>query len=249
MYDTLKIRVNDEWVELDFGVPDTATELDGMFALRYKRYSEKGYIDHERYSDGKERDAYDADGKSVYFISKIRGGRIIGTVRLIQDDPLPTRLLFDFAEPLAIAAIPPKCRAEIGRLIVDPLDQESGLYLPRNIVLLFLLKSLIRYGQEHDIQGGYAFIKTKLKDKMLKLHMPLRVINDAVLRVNEDDVLHNYFMQHDDPVIPIIFIAEEYHQYICKTIDSRMMFDRPSDHLYVLKDNLYTQFLKYLKVL
>ena len=172
---TVKARVGDKDRIIYFGLPDNQRELDETFRLRFKIYAEKNYIDSSKFPNGLEEDEHDFNNQCSYFIAKI-DEQIIGFVRIIKDNVLPTEKYFKFFEPEAIKNIPDYQRCELGRLIVAPFTDKNGKYLPRHIVLLFLIKSLVDFGIKNNILGGYAFIKDKLKKKFKKLRIPIYLI-------------------------------------------------------------------------
>lgn len=162
IYNTLIINCQNRNVEIKVGIPDSEEELIKMFKLRYEIYSQKNYIDPDQFPDRLEKDEYDKNNKTVYFIASINDD-IIGTLRIIKDYPLPTQLYFKFQEPEQIKNINKENLAEIGRLIVKPFKLTERIFLPRHLVMLILFKSVCDYAKEDNILGGYAFIKKAWK--------------------------------------------------------------------------------------
>lgn len=244
---TLKLKLNGDSKTIYFGIPDTEEEEEKMFRLRYNAYSLRGYINPSKYKDGIETDEYDKDNKSIYFIAKV-DDKVTGTVRIIKDNYLPTeKECFEFNEPEEIKKIERNNRGELGRLIVIPY--EEGKYFPRNIILLFLVKSLIDYGLQHDIRGGYAFIKESLKKKLEKLKFPIHYIFPYKQIYPAGGILYGYFTQKDNRVIPIYFLTNEFSKFIEKLVDKKLMFSREIDNTYILRENFYNKFLKALKII
>ena len=128
-YRSLKLGKSHLYKYIYFGKADKKEELEEIYKLRYEVYTEKGYIKKESYTNLSERDDYDLENKCHYFIAKI-DDRIIGCIRLIVDNPLPTQKYFHFNEPEKIRLIPINNRCELGRFIIVPLDKEKGKYLP-----------------------------------------------------------------------------------------------------------------------
>lgn len=246
MYE-LSVKDNKQNKTIYFGVPDSDQELQDMYQLRYAVYSSRGYIDSSLFPAQQEKDEYDLSGKCSYFIAKV-DNQIIGTVRLIKDRFLPTeKECFSFEEPLDIKKIPREDRAEIGRLIVS--RNNNNKYLPRNIVMLFLIKCLTDFGISHKIDGGYAFIKEKLDSKLKKLKIPVHEIKNYKQIYQQGGILYNYFCQEDDKVIPIYFITKEIGKYIDEVLDNSHMFKKIEDRKYVLRGTLYNGFLKMLGII
>ncbi|MFA6255294.1 MAG: acyl-homoserine-lactone synthase [Patescibacteria group bacterium] len=216
----ISLRINKNEKTIYFGMPDHNEELVEMYKFRYRIYLERSYI--IRNQEEKEVDDYD-DGRSVYFIAKI-DDRIIGTVRLIRDEYLPTEKdCFQFQEPLEISKIPRNKRAELGRLIVERYDEKS--FLPRHLVLLGLTYTVMNYALENNIYGGYSFIKDSLRLKLEKLKFPFHFIKDFK-QVYCKSVLSNYFKDNKDPVWPIYYLSEEVVPYCNKIFNNQLFFKR-----------------------
>ncbi len=247
IYNTLIINYGKKQVEILFGIPDTEEEKEKMFKLRFNVYSQKGYIDPSRYPDNLEKDNYDNDEIVTYFIAKIRN-EVIGTARLIKTNPLPTQLYFKFEEPIIMQKIPPEKKAEIGRLIVTPYKLEDNQYLPRHIVLLFLFKSILDYSVENNYQAGYAFIKTKLFEKLKYLRIPFHLIEDYKQIYPEDGDLYYYFNDKNDKVVPIYYLADEVHNYFKKFINNKIFFKNLGDNKFMVRRFIYSAILKVLKI-
>lgn len=230
-----------------FGEVSTEAEKQDVFALRYKVYSERGYIDPAKYPDGLEIDEYDTQGKSKYFIAKL-DEKLIGCIRLIVDDPLPTEIDFQFDEPEQLKPIPRNKRSELGRFIIIPPNKEKGDYLPRGMVMLFLLNVVSSYGMKNGLLGGYSFIKTSLAIKMRKAKLPVGEIEKYIQRYPADGVLYKYFTQAHDPVIPIFFITELFYAHTQKTISNKWIFKTSDDGTVALKGGFLVGLLKLLKI-
>ncbi len=231
-----------------FGETTTDAELQDIYRLRYSVYSRRGYIDNDKYKDGIEKDEYDEKGLCRYFIAKI-DGVLIGAIRIIINDPLPTEQSFSFDEPTELKIVPRSQRAELGRFIIIPPDKGNGVYLPRGLVMLFLLDTLSSYGLKNNLLGGYAFVKKSLEHKMRRLRLPFGEIATYNQIYPKDGVLSKYFTQKNDPVIPIYFLTKDFSDYSEKRIRSSFMFKKTGDNDYVLRHNLYTIFLKLLKII
>lgn len=179
---------------LRVGHPETAPEYQEMFQLRTEEYQRKGYINGED-----DKDEYDLTS-SVYFIAKAANGKIIGTLRLIVDNPLPTEIYFDFEEPKEIKAIPEDERAEISRLIAAAGDIN-------HILLWNLIKAVVKFGRQNNLRSGYAFIKRGLGRIIRGLGIPIHVIRPFTLKYDED-LLKGYFY-HGSQVLPIYYLREK----------------------------------------
>jgi len=186
-------------VSLKVGYPETKEELDAMFRLRAEVYKKEGYITTEN-----DIDEYDVEGKCVYFVAKI-DEKLVGTGRLVIDDPLPTELYFDFEEPEAMARIPRNKRGEISRLI----GVAKGL---NHMVSLSLIKAIIEWAKENDFPGGYSSIfKGNFNQAFSMLAHP---ISSATLKY-DSELLHNYFYK-GEKVLPIYYLRDEAAEFIEK---------------------------------
>jgi len=225
-----------------FGIPDTQREMENMFLLRENVYKKNNYINLDS-----DKDEYDENNKSIYFIAQIKN-EIIGTVRLIIDNPLPTiKDCFDFIEPIEIKEIPFNSRGELGRLISVPYKE--NIYLPRHIVLLFLLNCVCNYSRENNILGGYSFITTKLYNKIKRINIPFRAIKKFKQKYPINGLMSPYFNKKGNPILPIYFKLEEVEKYLAKFFQNKMMFKKISFYEFELIDSVYSKFLRLLKII
>jgi len=244
----LQTKIKNEDKIINFGIPDNPDETEKMHRLRFSSYSYKGYINPKLFPDGIEKDEYDKDGKCTYFIAKL-DDKILDTVRLIKDKYLPTeKECFKFEEPEEMKNIPREQRAELGKLIIIPPDKDKNIYLPRNLIMLFLINTLVSWGIENNILGGYAFIKEKLRIKLEKLKMPVHLIKDYTQIYPKYGILYGYFNQENDKAIPIFYLTEEFKNYIDKIVNKSLMFKKDGNK-FILRENLYNKFLKSLKII
>jgi N-acyl-L-homoserine lactone synthetase len=243
---TVQVDIDGKEETIDFGIPETSAEMQKMFALRYSEYSRRGYINPEKYSDGQEKDDYD-DGRSFYFIA-VWKDKAIGTIRLIQDNILPTENDFQFDEPTELSGISRQNRAEFGRFVIVPPDRQNKKFLPRGLVMLVMFSVLLEYCREQNILGGYSFIKTDLYKKMCRLRMPVRIISPYLQKYPENGVLHNYFSQKENPVIPIVFLTDDFENYLRKILSFKLIFAINGKNIR-MKNNFFTRLLRFLKII
>ena len=245
----LCLKIGGKEKSVFFGIPETEEEAGEMFHLRYYVYNLKGYLNSNIDPDLLDRDEYDLEHKCYYLTAKI-DERVIGTVRLIIDNFLPTeRECFEIQEPTAMKKIPRGQRGEISRLIVIPYDKNNKQYLPRNIILLFLIKSVFTLCSDNNILGGYSFVTEKLYKKIQKLKIPVHILRNHKLVYSQEGLLYPYFHQKGNPIIPIFYMRDEIEQYINKIFNKKSLFARVKDNKYILKQNLYNQFLRLLKII
>ena len=196
---------------IEFGHPETAKEKREMYHFRYENYLRHNYIDKNRLKDELDQDEYDLANKCVYFVAKV-DGQVIGTVRLIIDDPLPTEKdCFLFTEPEKMKLVDRHKRAELSRLIVDRYMPDK--HFPRHFIMLGLLFCIIEYSNKNGLIAGYGFIKDSLKKKLIKIKMPVHFI-DEFKQVYGDGILRNYFSDEKNPVWPIYYFADEVDKYL-----------------------------------
>jgi len=233
----LNIEKGSGQITILFGHPNTHEEMLDMFKLRFNIYKRNGYL-KEKLKE--EKDQYDIKDNGVkYFIAKI-DNRVIAHVRLIEDDILPTEKFFVFDHSLKIEGR----KGELSRLVADTKIGENE-YIPRNIIFLFLIRSLVDYGIKNNITHGYCFIKSKLKNKINKLKIPVKEIKKYETVYPKDGLLYDYFYkQKEDPVIPIFFITREIKSYIDNFTQKKWFFNKEGENEFTLKSNIYTEFLK-----
>jgi len=245
----LEIKHSDQSITaVDFGIPNNQAEMDEMFRLRFNIYDKNKYIDPKKYRIDLEKDENDLENRCTYFIAKCNG-KIISTIRIIKDDILPTEKSFFFEEPSEIKKIDRDMRAELGRFIIIPAtDCGVKTCLPRGIIMLLMFNVLSEYGIKNNIKGGYCFIKRKLEKKMAKRKFPFHKVQNYQLKIDESDVLYNYFASEDDPVVPIYYFTEEFFKHTKKILSNKLIFKNKEDSI-ILKNNICTRFLQRLKVI
>lgn len=238
---TLVVKSNDGNHPIRFLRATEAKDLDEIFRIRARVYSKKGYFKENKEVD---QDEYDNDGSTVYFCAKYNE-KVIGAVRVIHGEILPTEKYFQFSEPQKISKIQKSERCEISRLVVERQEED---FMPRNLIMLFLIYRLISYAQDSGLKGGYAFIKKSLYVKLLKIHFPFHAIEGYSQKYPNSGVLYNYFNNPSDAVSPIYFFTNESSEFIKKLL-KRKIFSYSEDGTYFLENNLYTKFLKSLKII
>ncbi|MEW5907685.1 MAG: acyl-homoserine-lactone synthase [Patescibacteria group bacterium] len=241
----LQVKIGDKDKIINFGIPDNPDEIEKMYRLRFNIYSYKKYIDPKLFPDGIEKDEYDFKNKCTYFIAKL-DDKVLGTVRLIKDEYLPTeKECFKFDEPEEMKKIPRNQRVELGRLVIIPPDKDRKIYLPRNLIMLFLINTLVTWGIENNIPAGYAFIKEKLKIKLNKLKAPIHLIKNYTQIYPKDGIIYGYFNQEDDKAIPIYFLTQEFKNFI----DGKSNMFKKEGSKFILRENLYNKFLRLMKII
>lgn len=238
---TLVVKSKDGNHPIQFICATEGKDIDEIFKIRARVYSKKGYFKEKKEID---RDEYDNRESTVYFCAKHKG-KIIGALRIIKGEVLPTEKYFEFSEPREISKIRKGERCEISRLVVERQEED---YIPRNLIMLFLIYRLIKYAEDSGLKGGYAFIKKSLYVKLLKVRFPFHVIHGYLQKYPDDGVLYNYFNDQSDVVSPIYFFTNESSDFI-KELLKRKIFSYSEEGTYFLENNLYTKFLKSLKII
>jgi len=221
-----------------FGMPDTENELKEMYKLRYRVYVEKQkYIPVTDQQNGSEVDEYDRNNFCHYFIARI-DDRIIGSTRMIRHSPLPIEKdYFAFETPLKVRDIPKDKMVEIGRLISTKYSKD--VYLPRHLVLLGLLSSMIEFGIQKGYMGGYGAIKEKGKKALQALNVPIHDIENAKIIYDPEtshDPLSNFFGDSTNPVHPIYYVGEELQKYLDNILNNKFMFKRIDKDTFLFKN-------------
>lgn len=216
-----------------FGMPTTDEELREMYKGRYTAYLRKGHL-----VENKEKldiDLHDKKGSCKYFIAKM-DDRIIGSLRIIKEDPLPTEKdYYQFPEPEKIKKIQRDKRIEIGRLVSN---NEKG-FLPRHIVLLGLFYAALKFAKEEGFGGGYGTLKDYVKAKLDKISFPIHEINGFVKVYdfeNSKDPLVGFFDEAKGATYPVYFIQKEASNYLENMF--KFALKKKSDHRYLFKGNL-----------
>lgn len=238
----LKLKVEGKKKVIYFGVPDTAKEVKDMYDLRYGVYLRKKFIDENK----NKTDVDEYDKHSLYCIAKI-DKQIIGSVRLIKGTELPIKKIFSFREPLTIKDISNHNRGEISRLVIN--KYKEGVYLPRNLVMLFLIDCLVIIAKKEKLHMGFAFIKESLTKKLNKLDAPVKFIGKYTHSYPKNGVLYKYFYESKDKVVPAYFFTQEMGDYLEKILGNDRMFEKIGKNKYFLKGSLYNRFLRILKII
>lgn len=246
----LVVTLDDGEHTISFGKPTTEKEYQMMYELRHAEYARRGYITKKDGAEPLEHDSFDDLPETQHFIALYDQEKVIGTVRVISQEKLPTEKYFDGLEvPEYVVNLKPTEKLELGRLIVVPPDRDAGIFLPRNVVMLFMFSTLTHYGLDRGYKGGLSFVKNSLLKKLERVQFPIEALSFTQQNYPHDGVLFPYFNQPEDPVTPIAFSLEAVAAFCDKLITNRFVFKQESPERYSLQSNLYTRFLKSVKVL
>jgi N-acyl-L-homoserine lactone synthetase len=239
MHSSIKIWIPHFELPLEVGIPDTEEEKTKMYQLRYKIYVEqRGYIPKELATDGLDIDEYDKKEKCAYVIAKY-GNQVVGSLRIIKDNPLPIAdHYFSFTDEY-IKKTPPEKLVEVGRL--TSLGKTDFLpYFPRHLIMLSLFFVTGSYLQENKIEILYGALKKYIFDKFTKLHFPAKLIQPYVSIFGKrgiDDPLKNFFDQPNDPVVPVRVLVKEGNDFMNNLFNKGIVFKRKGEFEYIYRGN------------
>jgi N-acyl-L-homoserine lactone synthetase len=199
----LQLHSGGQLLTIDFGAPTLPDEYFQMFRLRHDRYLEKGYIAAR--DDGLDYDIYDQRKQCHYVIASI-DRRVVGTVRLIVGNTLPTEDYFSFHEPDQMRELPRSCRGEVSRLVV-----EREAKLAQHLITIGLVYTLYLIAEEGQILGGYLYVKNYLRRILASLGIPLHDVGSYTLK-HAPDYMAGYFAETQEPTAPLYFLTKEVGQ-------------------------------------
>ncbi len=248
-YKSIKINLRGELKTILFGMPNSEEELDKMYELRYKVYVKKeAYIPDDESLEEREIDEYDRINKCHYFIAEI-DGKIIGSARIITISPPPTRTeYYEFKEPSEIKKMSSDEVCEIGRLI--SIKYSEKVYLPRHLILLGLISSMLDFSRENNIKAGYGTIKGKALKSILELGLPVHVINKKELIYDPEkshDPLSNFFNDPNRPVYLIYYLREEVENYVDSILNNKLLFKKLGENIFLFKNAIVVKFIYSLR--
>ena len=192
-----------------FGVPEGPQELLQMYQLRYHMYVEKKrYIPANLCPDGLEIDHIDHKGGCYYLVAQC-GDDLVGTLRIIRQDPLPLRQYYwRYEEPLEMSELQYHQKVEIGRLIAD---HPPGITIPSGLIPLGLIRCATHFCLENDIHAAYANLKIGLALQLERWGLPVHWIDsyESIYDEASEDPLKNYFTDPNDAACPTYFYPKE----------------------------------------
>lgn len=227
------------------GVTSLPSDIEKVYAQRFRVYTAYKYIDPAKFPANAEHDAFDAH--STYVVAK-RGERVIGSLRLIHGTSLPIHKYFDFTEPASFSQIPTVERAELSRLVVERL-QPVDVDIPRNIIMLMLVKVVTDEARQRGLRIGYAYLKASLIRKLRLLRFPYQLIDSYACTYPETGFMHPYFSDAGDSVTPGYFFLDEVENYLDYFFVQQHLLERTDDRSYALKHDAFNGVLKMLGIL
>ena len=245
VFKSLALEIGGAPKEISFGLADTVKEREEVFALRYRVYTRYQYLIEGVHSNGLESDRYDEEGKSTYVIARVND-KIIGTVRMIFPPDLPIKSFFSFEVPQIEMEEGIEKGCEVSRLVVERYSPTE--YLPRNVVMLFLMSTLLDHAKEREYTFAYGFLKERLMGKLNKLRVPFTDIQEFKVTYPPSGPMAPYFSDPSDRVIPSYFESHRLNKFMDETLGGNL-FEKITEKEYALKHTLYTRFLTALKIL
>jgi hypothetical protein len=174
-----------------------------------------------------------------------QGERLLGSLRLIQSAALPIDDCFTFNLPKKAREFD---RAEISRLVVErnhPVDD----FIPRNLIMLLLIKSVVSYAKQNDLGLGVAYVKQSLLQKLRLLRFPIHLLKEYKCIYPKNGPMIKYFSDNKDPARPAFFYIEEVDAYVSKLFHSRLFLQKGSRNVYQLRQDMFNSVLKTLGIL
>ncbi len=151
----------------------TSEEYQQLYALRYQAFCiENTWIAPENCTDEQEKDCYDPFSK--HFIAIDDDGDLIGSIRLILSDRLPSSWVLPINNHPSINGLDVKrsrC-AEISRLVVDKKGR-------RGDVALGLYRIMYQYSRDHQIDYWYIVVDEVFLKMLQKLGFPFFALAQA----------------------------------------------------------------------
>lgn len=239
MYSAIKIWVPNFELPIEIGVLDTEEEKKKMYQLRYKIYVEKhNYIPKELITNGLDIDDYDKQGKCTYIIAK-HNNQIIGSLRIINDDPLPIKdHYFSFIDKES-SNLPAEKMIEVGRL--TSLGKSDFLpYFPRHLIMLGLFFITGSYLEKNKVEVLYGALKKYIFNKFVKLSFPATLIKPYTSifdATKTNDPLKNFFNQPNDPVVPVRVLVKEGNVFMGDLFNGGLVFKKKNFNEYKYRGN------------
>lgn len=207
-----------------FGVPEDPQEVLRMHQLRYHVYVEKkGYIPASFCPNGVEIDHIDQKGGCSYLIAQC-GDALVGSVRMIRQDPLPLRQYYwRYEEPLEMGKLQSHQKMEIGRLVAD---RPLGMTIPSGLIPLGLIRCATLFCFENNVHAAYANLKMGLAPQLERWRLPVHRVDSYEFIYDEasEDPLKNYFKDPNDAACPVYFFTKE----VARFYDQLLWQDVPS---------------------
>ncbi len=203
---------------IDYGIPETPEEMDQMFELRYKVYiEEKNFFNptEELEKSGQEKDEYDLNGEALYYIGKVRGGKVFATSRAVTSTPTPTEKFFDVTLPEEIKNDAKERPLDIGRLISRP--HFFNYTLPQRGTVLQLFQVMLTDLNKRGYTSGLGSIHKDVLEKLQKYNFPVHVLDNYVMKdvgaIETDFDLETFF---NVETIPVYYISEEVYKFFAQ---------------------------------
>lgn len=156
---------------LEAKIAETDEELDKVFQIRYKVYTEVNYMDKEEFPDQKESDEFDKISTN-FLVWYPKTGQVVGAIRAIPDSNIgyPMENIFNLSDLRKDLRENSRNAVEVSRRVTWPLNNGR--------VNVALLSVLFQYCKKNSITDWIAAIDEPALDYYKKLGM--NIIGDKV---------------------------------------------------------------------
>lgn len=195
---------------IDCGIATTRHERAAVVAQRFRVYQRRGY---HRPGLQVDRDAHDR--RAVYFMALLGDGGtaswLLGSARLVLGESrrgfqFPAEGAFEFELPSAFREIPVDQRAEVSRLVTEPVQ---GVLIGGLLTPLGLIQALTLHAQRQGIRLGLSIMKARLLRVLHGAGLPFHELTPARVTYPTDGPMAGYFFSNPDPAIPVCWLADE----------------------------------------
>ncbi|MBI2639763.1 MAG: hypothetical protein HYW90_02635 [Candidatus Sungbacteria bacterium] len=196
---------------IDFGIADLPEDREEVMRQRFRVYKKAGY-----YPEGLERDEDEYDQDAVFFVGRLASVDlakrvIVGSARLIRgrldsEFLFPAQKAHDFELPLAVQAISPEARAEVGRLVSE---RPEGVAMGRLTTALGLIHAILEYSKKEGLKCGLSTIKQRLFGALEFAGISFHEIPFQKIIYPKDGVIADYYYRHGDPSVPVYYLWDE----------------------------------------
>lgn len=217
------------------------------YRQRLRVYGRRGYLRADAFPEKQDKDDYDESGSCTYVAALNGDSRMLGSIRLIQAEKLPIQRFFTFETPSCMTG-DYRRHGELSRFVIERKHPDDD-HVPRNILLLFMVKVLLEIAHERQLICTYAYLKESLLKKMSLLRLPVGIIPEYTCVYPKDGPMAGYFYS-DEPVVPAYFDVEAVRTYINDTLHDPKMFEfDDARRVYTLRHSIYNSFLKTLGII
>ena len=159
-------------------------------------------------------------GACHYLIARC-AAQMVGTVRLIHEQPLPMESYWQYDQPGDLRDVRPEEPVEVSRLIAD---HSGGVKIPPSLVPLGLIHCATHYTLAQGIRAAYATLQERMVRHMEGWGLPVRRLEAACYVAGRDDPLKDYYANPAEPVCPTYFLSGEVGSFYEQLLEQGRMF-------------------------